>query len=78
MSTHVWIWLDAAVPSLVVALVGYFLHHKIEVVHLEINSRMTQLLEVTKLAARAEGFKSAQDGITNVKDASPAAGGIDG
>lgn len=35
--------------------------HQINVVHVSINSRMTELLELTQKASKAEGLKEGQD-----------------
>ena len=60
----------AAIPPTLVAIVGVVVtirgqvksQEKIQQVHIEINSRMTQLLDLTSKASHAEGVRDARDG----------------
>jgi len=73
------------ISPLVIAAVGFWIdrrnedraavvQQKVETVHLTINSRMDQMLEVVKDKAHAEGFKEATDNaIKAKKDATAAA-----
>ena len=42
-------------------VVGWLNSRKIQAVHVDINSRMTELLQVTGNAARAEGIQQGRD-----------------
>lgn len=48
----------AAAGALAVSIANMF---KIETVHISINSRMTELLELTQKASKAEGLKQGQE-----------------
>ena len=60
----------AAIPPTLVAIVVVDVtirgqvksQEKIQQVHIEINSRMTQLLDLTSKASHAEGVRDARDG----------------
>lgn len=60
----------AAFPPTLVAFISIFVtirgqsktEQKMQQVHVEINSRMTQLLELTSKASHAEGVRDAKDG----------------
>jgi hypothetical protein len=53
-----WLQLLNTAGLIVVALITYYGNRQ---VHLLVNSRMTELLELTRKSSRAEGAKDAQD-----------------
>ena len=60
----------AALPTTLASLLALF---KISSVHKEINSRMTELLELTRKASHAEGVKEGSGNIVRVDTGLPAA-----
>ncbi len=56
-----WLQLLNTAGLIVVALITYYGNRQIEQIHSLINSRMTELLELTRKSARAEGMKEEKD-----------------
>lgn len=60
MSDAVIIALVAAMPGVLATVVGVVNRRSIAELHIAVNSRLTELLELTAKAARAEGKASAE------------------
>jgi hypothetical protein len=61
MSDIVWVAVIAAVPATVSALLGVRNSRKIEDLHLIVNSRLSELLMITRISSFAEGVKEQKD-----------------
>jgi hypothetical protein len=72
MTEQVQIALIAAMPPTIVAVTGFVIVlRKVKDVHLTLNSRLTQLVEATRLSAFGEGVAQERDrneGVNNEFD----------
>jgi hypothetical protein len=58
-----------AVPSIITAIVAIHLSQKVQAVHLDVNSRLDQLLKAARAASFAEGkAEGKSEGTTSTKE----------
>ena len=61
MSDPVIVAIIVSVPGMIAAILGFFNHNKLGEVSEKVDGRLTELLELTRKASKAEGAKEEKE-----------------